>query len=123
MNNLFSDSSIIVWNFILFGNTLIRWDVLITKIISCLIHHNMKIPMSEFIFGIFLLQDHLGYSKTIGFSFDLCRRNEMLVKKGQKAPSFLKTGTTIVAGFSIRLCKFFYQLIFLCSFFFSFFVG
>ena len=82
MNNLFSDSSIIVWNFILFGNTLIRWDVLITKIISCLIHHNMKIPMSQFIFGILLLKDNLGFSKTIGFSFDLCRRNEMLVKKG-----------------------------------------
>ncbi|CDP13255.1 unnamed protein product [Coffea canephora] len=31
-----------------------------------------------------------------GFSFDLCRRNEMLVQKGLNAPSFLKTGTTIV---------------------------
>ncbi|GFZ21201.1 20S proteasome beta subunit PBB2 [Actinidia rufa] len=31
-----------------------------------------------------------------GFSFDLCRRNEMLSKKGVQAPSFLKTGTTIV---------------------------
>ncbi|MQM10948.1 hypothetical protein Taro_043847 [Colocasia esculenta] len=31
-----------------------------------------------------------------GFSFDLCRRNEMLVEKGLKPPSFLKTGTTIV---------------------------
>ncbi|KAK4402703.1 Proteasome subunit beta type-7-A [Sesamum angolense] len=31
-----------------------------------------------------------------GFSFDLCRRNEMLVQKGLKQPSFLKTGTTIV---------------------------
>ena len=31
-----------------------------------------------------------------GFSFDLCRRNEMLIKKGLQSPSFLKTGTTIV---------------------------
>ncbi|CAK9176014.1 unnamed protein product [Ilex paraguariensis] len=31
-----------------------------------------------------------------GFSFDLCRRNEMLTKKGAQSPSFLKTGTTIV---------------------------
>nr|GMD97892.1 proteasome subunit beta type-7-A-like [Ipomoea batatas] len=31
-----------------------------------------------------------------GFSFDLCRRNEMLVKKGLQPSSFLKTGTTIV---------------------------
>ncbi|KAH6801903.1 hypothetical protein C2S51_033349 [Perilla frutescens var. frutescens] len=31
-----------------------------------------------------------------GFSFDLCRRNEMLVDKGLKQPSYLKTGTTIV---------------------------
>lgn len=31
-----------------------------------------------------------------GFSFDLCRRNEMLVSKGLRSPSFLKTGTTIV---------------------------
>lgn len=31
-----------------------------------------------------------------GFSFDLCKRNDMLVQKGLKQPSFLKTGTTIV---------------------------
>ncbi|XP_057494101.1 proteasome subunit beta type-7-B-like [Actinidia eriantha] len=31
-----------------------------------------------------------------GFSFDLCRRNDMLSKKGVHPPSFLKTGTTIV---------------------------
>ncbi|KAK3012978.1 hypothetical protein RJ639_010433, partial [Escallonia herrerae] len=31
-----------------------------------------------------------------GFSFDLCRRNDMLSKKGVKPPSYLKTGTTIV---------------------------
>ncbi|ESW14399.1 hypothetical protein PHAVU_008G277700 [Phaseolus vulgaris] len=31
-----------------------------------------------------------------GFSFDLCRRNAMLESKGLKAPTFLKTGTTIV---------------------------
>ncbi|XP_010435989.1 PREDICTED: proteasome subunit beta type-7-B [Camelina sativa] len=31
-----------------------------------------------------------------GFSFDLCKRNDMLTQKGLKAPSYLKTGTTIV---------------------------
>ncbi|KAG2708080.1 hypothetical protein I3843_05G159400 [Carya illinoinensis] len=31
-----------------------------------------------------------------GFSFDLCRRNEMLSNKGVPSPSFRKTGTTIV---------------------------
>ncbi|KAL8489049.1 hypothetical protein ACS0TY_025091 [Phlomoides rotata] len=31
-----------------------------------------------------------------GFSFDLCKRNAMLVQKGLKQPSYLKTGTTIV---------------------------
>ncbi|KAK4765675.1 hypothetical protein SAY86_026765 [Trapa natans] len=31
-----------------------------------------------------------------GFSFDLCRRNDMLTQKGAKAPSYRKTGTTIV---------------------------
>lgn len=31
-----------------------------------------------------------------GFSFDLCRRNDMLAKKGVNLPSFRKTGTTIV---------------------------
>ncbi|KAK8982831.1 hypothetical protein V6N11_060152 [Hibiscus sabdariffa] len=31
-----------------------------------------------------------------GFSFDLCKRNEMLAKKGVNPPSFRKTGTTIV---------------------------
>lgn len=31
-----------------------------------------------------------------GFSFDLCRRNAMLSEKGVKAPSYRKTGTTIV---------------------------
>ncbi|KAI7984881.1 Proteasome subunit beta type-7-A [Camellia lanceoleosa] len=31
-----------------------------------------------------------------GFSFNLCRRNEMLSKKGVQASKFLKTGTTIV---------------------------
>ncbi|KAK4842333.1 hypothetical protein QYF36_019766 [Acer negundo] len=31
-----------------------------------------------------------------GFSFDLCRRNDMLSKKGHKSPSYFKTGTTIV---------------------------
>ena len=31
-----------------------------------------------------------------GFSFDLCRRNDMLSKKGLKSPTYLKTGTTIV---------------------------
>ncbi|KAJ6848521.1 proteasome subunit beta type isoform X1 [Iris pallida] len=31
-----------------------------------------------------------------GFSFDLCRRNDMLARKGAHPPSILKTGTTIV---------------------------
>ena len=31
-----------------------------------------------------------------GFSFDLCRRNAMLLEKGVRAPSYRKTGTTIV---------------------------
>ncbi|XP_068639696.1 proteasome subunit beta type-7-B-like [Aristolochia californica] len=31
-----------------------------------------------------------------GFSFDLCRRNDMLMEKGVQPPSFRKTGTTIV---------------------------
>ncbi|KRY03217.1 Proteasome subunit beta type-7-A, partial [Trichinella patagoniensis] len=31
-----------------------------------------------------------------GFSFDMCRRNDMLVKKGIQLPGFRKTGTTIV---------------------------
>ena len=39
-----------------------------------------------------------------GFNFDLCRRNEMLLKKGVQAPSFLKTGTTIVGlVFQVRV--------------------
>lgn len=40
-----------------------------------------------------------------GFSFDLCRRNEMLMKKGLKPSSFLKTGTTIV-GLVFKVCWF-----------------
>nr|XP_043625546.1 proteasome subunit beta type-7-B-like isoform X3 [Erigeron canadensis]XP_043625550.1 proteasome subunit beta type-7-B-like isoform X3 [Erigeron canadensis] len=31
-----------------------------------------------------------------GFSFDLCRRNDLLTKKGLKSSPFLKTGTTSV---------------------------
>ena len=39
-----------------------------------------------------------------GFSFDLCRRNEMLEKKGLKPLPFLKTGTTIVGLiFQVRM--------------------
>lgn len=38
-----------------------------------------------------------------GFSFDLCKRNNMLAEKGLKAPSFLKTGTTIV-GLVFQVC-------------------
>jgi len=30
-----------------------------------------------------------------GFSFDLCKRNEVLEMKGMKGPGFTKTGTTI----------------------------
>jgi 20S proteasome subunit beta 2 len=31
-----------------------------------------------------------------GFSFDLCRRNDMLQQQGAKLPKYRKTGTTIV---------------------------
>lgn len=31
-----------------------------------------------------------------GFSFDLCKRNDFLEKKGLNQPGFRKTGTTIV---------------------------
>ncbi|KAF4373304.1 hypothetical protein F8388_010404, partial [Cannabis sativa] len=31
-----------------------------------------------------------------GFSFDLCRRNAMLLEKGFRPPTYRKTGTTIV---------------------------
>eukprot|EP01097_Dermamoeba_algensis_P001578 TRINITY_DN1594_c0_g1_i4.p1 TRINITY_DN1594_c0_g1~~TRINITY_DN1594_c0_g1_i4.p1 ORF type:complete len:180 (-),score=15.76 TRINITY_DN1594_c0_g1_i4:357-896(-) len=38
--------------------------------------------------------EHIG--KAVGgFSFDLCRRNEMLLKAGLKTPTTRKTGTTI----------------------------
>lgn len=39
-----------------------------------------------------------------GFSFDLCKRNEMLASKGLKAPTYLKTGTTIV-GLVFKVLK------------------
>ena len=42
-----------------------------------------------------------------GFSFDLCRRNDMLEKKGLKPQSFLKTGTTIV-GLIFQVPVFFF---------------
>jgi len=41
--------------------------------------------------GIELLQQHRG-----GFNFDLCKRNEVLVKMGKVIPKTKKTGTTIV---------------------------
>lgn len=31
-----------------------------------------------------------------GFSFDLCRKNDVLSKNGAKPPYYRKTGTTIV---------------------------
>jgi len=40
--------------------------------------------------GVELLQQHRG-----GFNFDLCKRNEMLVKAGKVTPKTKKTGTTI----------------------------
>ena len=47
-----------------------------------------------------------------GFSFDLCRRNDMLSKKGVQPPSFLKTGTTIVGLiFQVRVEFFLFDLI------------
>ncbi|CAK8539678.1 unnamed protein product [Lathyrus sativus] len=36
------------------------------------------------------------------FSFNLCRRNDILEKKGLKPPNYLKTGTTIV-GFVFQV--------------------
>lgn len=46
-----------------------------------------------------------------GFSFDLCRRNDMLAKKGVQPPSsFRKTGTTIV-GLIFQVGLFDVQLI------------
>lgn len=44
-----------------------------------------------------------------GFSFDLCRMNEMLAGKGLKHPSFLKTRTTIVG--LVFQEPFFFQLV------------
>lgn len=49
-----------------------------------------------------------------GFSFDLCRRNEMLENKGLKPPSFLKTGTTIV-GLVFQVCEWMVSITF-CMF-------
>ena len=43
-----------------------------------------------------------------GFSFDLCRRNEMMSKKGVQTPPFRKTGTTIV-GLIFKVCACFFQ--------------
>ena len=52
-----------------------------------------------------------------GFSFDLCRRNGMLSKKGVPPPSYRKTGTTIVGLiFQVTLS---YQFVYL--FYISFF--
>lgn len=53
-----------------------------------------------------------------GFSFDLCRRNEMLVKKGLKQPSYLKTGTTIV-GLIFEVSSFIFLLFLFSAFIFS----
>lgn len=44
-----------------------------------------------------------------GFSFDLCRRNDMLSKNGVKPPSYRKTGTTIV-GLIFQVHLFFHSL-------------
>lgn len=52
-----------------------------------------------------------------GFSFDLCKRNEMLSKKGVNPPSFRKTGTTIVGlifqVLSMREIEFWVSIFFL----------
>ncbi|KAI3815727.1 hypothetical protein L1987_15406 [Smallanthus sonchifolius] len=45
--------------------------------------------------GICIWTEAMMVSKN-GFSFDLCRLNEMLMKKGLKSTGYLKTGTTIV---------------------------
>jgi len=38
-----------------------------------------------------------------GFNFDLCKRNELLVSRGVRAPAPTKTGTTI-AGVVFKVC-------------------
>lgn len=38
-----------------------------------------------------------------GFNFDLCKRNELLLSRGVKAPAPTKTGTTI-AGIVFKVC-------------------
>ncbi|CAH9077740.1 unnamed protein product [Cuscuta epithymum] len=43
-----------------------------------------------------MTKDSINVPAKGGFSFDLCTRNAMLMKKGAQPPSFLKTGTTIV---------------------------
>lgn len=52
-----------------------------------------------------------------GFSFDLCRRNDMLSNKGMKPPSYRKTGTTIVGlifQVYIVLCMLWFGKFLLC---------
>ena len=73
---------------------------------------------------LYALQGPLNMSPSLdlppkgGFSFDLCRRNAMLQNKGLKAPTFLKTGTTIVGlVFQVSiipsLLSYLYDLIFI----------
>ena len=51
-----------------------------------------------------------------GFSFDLCRRNDMLAKKGLKPPGYLKTGTTIVGLiFEVRCASVMFGCLLACS--------
>ena len=58
-----------------------------------------------------------------GFSFDLCRRNDMLSKKGVQPPSYRKTGTTIVGLvfqvwlFDVLLISYCYIYIYIYIFF------
>ena len=63
-----------------------------------------------------------------GFSFDLCRRNGMLSKKGVPPPSYRKTGTTIVGlifqvTLFISICLLFYMSFFRFSLIVSLFLG
>lgn len=65
---------------------------------SEVLHPNLQFPLS---FGVSIRIHRMAKARVDappkgGFSFDLCRRNEMLTKKGLQLPGFRKTGTTIV---------------------------
>ncbi|KAF8378193.1 hypothetical protein HHK36_029530 [Tetracentron sinense] len=82
------------------------------------IREDMMISLDVFLFLLrFMRLIQIQMSKSAidvppkgGFNFDLCRRNEMLFKKGVQPPSFRKTGTTIVGLVFQRLLFLFNQL-------------